>query len=29
VEDVAINLVWTPLWSPERIEPRIKAYLGL
>ncbi len=29
VDDVAINLVWTPLWSPERIEPRIKAYLGL
>lgn len=29
VEDVAINLVWTPLWSPDRIEPRIKAYLGL
>jgi len=28
VEDVAVNLVWDPLWSPDRIEPRIKAYLG-
>ena len=28
VEDVAINLVWTPMWSPERIEPRVRAYLG-
>lgn len=28
VEDVVVNLVWTPLWSPERIEPRIRAYLG-
>ena len=29
VEDVAVNLVWSPMWTPERIEPRIKAYLGL
>lgn len=28
IEDVVVNLVWTPLWSPERIEPRIRAYLG-
>ncbi|HEU4641195.1 MAG TPA: metal-sulfur cluster assembly factor [Gemmatimonadaceae bacterium] len=28
VGDVAVNLVWTPLWSPDRIEPRIRAYLG-
>lgn len=28
VQDVAVNLVWTPMWSPDRIEPRIKAYLG-
>lgn len=28
VADVVVNLVWTPLWSPERIEPRIRAYLG-
>jgi metal-sulfur cluster biosynthetic enzyme len=29
VSDVTVNLVWTPYWSPERIEPRIRAYLGL
>ena len=28
VEDVVINLVWTPFWTPERIEPRVRAYLG-
>jgi metal-sulfur cluster biosynthetic enzyme len=29
VSDVTINLVWTPYWTPDRIEPRIRAYLGL
>ena len=29
VEDVAINLVWTPFWSPELIEPKVRAYMGL
>jgi metal-sulfur cluster biosynthetic enzyme len=28
VEEVAVNLVWDPMWSPERIEPRIRAYMG-
>ncbi|HET7585032.1 MAG TPA: metal-sulfur cluster assembly factor [Gemmatimonadaceae bacterium] len=28
VEDVSVNLVWSPFWTPERIEPRIRAYLG-
>jgi metal-sulfur cluster biosynthetic enzyme len=28
VADAAINLVWTPFWSPDRIEPRVRAYLG-
>src|SRR5687768_7288501 len=28
VDDVAMNLVWTPPWTPERIEPRVRAYLG-
>jgi metal-sulfur cluster biosynthetic enzyme len=28
VEDVVMNLVWSPPWSPERIEPRVRAYLG-
>jgi metal-sulfur cluster biosynthetic enzyme len=25
---VAVNLVWSPMWSPDRIEPRVRAYLG-
>ena len=29
VEDVQMNLVWAPFWTPERIEPRVRAYLGL
>lgn len=28
VAAVSINLVWSPMWSPERIEPRVRAYLG-
>ncbi len=28
VEDVIVNLVWSPHWTPERIEPRVRAYLG-
>lgn len=28
VSDVAINLVWSPMWTPERIEPRVRAYMG-
>ena len=28
VRDVEVNLVWSPFWSPERIEPRVRAYLG-
>ena len=28
VSDVKVNLVWSPFWSPERIEPRVRAYLG-
>ena len=28
VGDVVVNLVWSPPWSPERIEPRVRAYLG-
>jgi metal-sulfur cluster biosynthetic enzyme len=26
---VTINLVWTPFWSPDLIEPRVRAYMGL
>jgi metal-sulfur cluster biosynthetic enzyme len=29
VGTVAVNLVWTPFWTPERIEPRVRAYMGL
>ena len=28
VGDVAVNLVWDPFWTPEKIEPRVRAYLG-
>jgi metal-sulfur cluster biosynthetic enzyme len=28
VATVAVNLVWSPMWSPDRIEPRVRAYLG-
>ena len=28
VGSAAIHLVWTPMWTPERIEPRVRAYLG-
>jgi metal-sulfur cluster biosynthetic enzyme len=29
VGTVTMNLVWSPFWSPERIEPRVRAYMGL
>jgi metal-sulfur cluster biosynthetic enzyme len=29
VTEVNINLVWQPFWSPEKIEPRVRAYMGL
>jgi metal-sulfur cluster biosynthetic enzyme len=29
VEDVKVNLVWAPFWSPDKMEPRVRAYLGL
>ena len=29
VGSVTINLIWTPFWSPDRIEPRVRAYMGL
>ncbi|MFN5581751.1 metal-sulfur cluster assembly factor [Gemmatimonas sp.] len=28
VTDVVMNLVWSPPWTPERIEPRVRAYMG-
>lgn len=29
VSEVAVNLVWTPFWSPDLIEPKVRAYMGL
>jgi len=29
VTDVVVNLVWSPYWTPDRIEPRVRAYMGL
>jgi metal-sulfur cluster biosynthetic enzyme len=28
VEKVEVNLVWIPFWTPEKMEPRVRAYLG-
>jgi metal-sulfur cluster biosynthetic enzyme len=28
VEEAQVNLVWSPFWTPDRIEPRVRAYLG-
>lgn len=28
ITDVVMNLIWSPPWSPERIEPRVRAYMG-
>jgi metal-sulfur cluster biosynthetic enzyme len=29
VEHVKVDLVWEPYWTPERIDPRVRAFLGL
>jgi metal-sulfur cluster biosynthetic enzyme len=29
VAKVVINLVWEPFWTPDRIEPKVRAYMGL
>lgn len=29
VGEVEVNLVWSPPWTPERNEPRVRAYLGM
>ena len=28
IGNVEMNLVWSPPWTPERIEPRVRAYRG-
>ena len=25
---VNVNLIWSPPWTPDRIEPRVRAYMG-
>ncbi|MBI4420855.1 MAG: metal-sulfur cluster assembly factor [Gemmatimonadetes bacterium] len=29
VQHVDVEIVWEPYWTPERIDPRVRAYLGL
>jgi metal-sulfur cluster biosynthetic enzyme len=29
VGSVSLNLVWEPFWTPDKIEPRVRAYMGL
>ena len=29
VSAVNLNIVWQPFWTPELIEPRVRAYMGL
>ncbi|HEY5219247.1 MAG TPA: metal-sulfur cluster assembly factor [Gemmatimonadaceae bacterium] len=29
VADVVMNLVWEPYWTADKIEPRVRAYMGL
>jgi len=28
VMDVDIEIVWEPYWSPEKVEPKIRAMMG-
>ncbi len=28
VNDVEVELVWEPFWTAERIDPKVRAYLG-
>lgn len=28
VTDVEVELVWEPYWTPERMDPRVRAFLG-
>jgi metal-sulfur cluster biosynthetic enzyme len=29
VKDVDIEIVWEPYWTPERIDPKVRALMGL
>jgi metal-sulfur cluster biosynthetic enzyme len=28
VHSVAVDLVWDPYWTPEKMDPRVRAFLG-
>ena len=28
VTNATVNIVWSPPWTPDRIEPRVRTYLG-
>lgn len=28
IEEATVNLVWKPFWTPERIDPKIRAMMG-
>lgn len=28
VKDVTVDIVWEPYWTPERIEPKVRALMG-
>ena len=28
VKSVQVDLVWEPYWTPEKMDPRVRAYLG-
>jgi metal-sulfur cluster biosynthetic enzyme len=28
IGEATVNLIWSPPWTPDRIEPRVRAYLG-
>ncbi len=28
VSEATVQIVWSPPWTPDRIEPRVRAYLG-
>ncbi len=28
VEQVKVNLVWSPFWTPDKMEPRVRTYMG-
>jgi metal-sulfur cluster biosynthetic enzyme len=28
VKSVEVELVWDPYWTPERMDPRVRAFLG-